>query len=216
MKQLASLLLAGLCVLAPASTAFAADLARPSLPDPVLDADPFTAEDLLAKDGASANPPLRAYLQGVSKASRLDEAAAQRDLAAAYEDPKAPEAIVWRAQAVAGLAALRAGDYDRAADLLGAVARDHAKLLTTTQRQENAEDFSRSNALRGQPAQTLESSPAGVIPLAFNALGLTTAPLDVGGQTVTAVVDTGAEASVMTVSTARRLGVHVLPGRVIV
>lgn len=184
--------------------------AAPPVFDPVLDTDPFTTEHLLAHPPKGLDAPLRHYLRGVEASARLDERTAQRELAAAYQNPHAAAPIAGRALALAGNSALRAGDYRRASDLLDRAISEYGQVLSDAMRAELDQNRGAAMALRDEPAQSVEQHVAGTVPLAVNALGLTTGPAVIEGHDQVAVIDTGASASVLSATAARQLGVRIL------
>jgi hypothetical protein len=178
--------------------------------DPILDADPFTAEQLLAHPPAEAAPALLSYLRGVVAASRLDEIGAQRELAAAYEDSRAGADVARRALSVAGLAALRSGDYGKAADLFDREIALYGSTMDRGMRAGEQQNRDVAAALRDVPAQTIEGLAEATIPLTINQLGLTTAPTEIEGHLQVAVIDTGANLSALSTTAANALGVKLM------
>jgi predicted aspartyl protease len=178
--------------------------------DPVLDADPFAAEAMLAHPTPGQSPALRHYLRGFAAGARLETKKAEHELRLAYSDPHAPSGVVWRALAAAGQVAMRAGQYDVGADLMDRAISEHGEEMPSAIRSNFASDRDGAMALRGQPAQTIEDHPSGTVPLARNALGLITVPVAINGHDQAAVVDTGTSMSAVSVTAAKALGVRML------
>lgn len=206
--------LAGLLAFGFSSLAAAADGAPPPKFDPVLDADPFTAEELLAHPPANATPALEHYLRGVVAASQLDATTAERELAAAYDDSKASPEIVRRALSTAGSAALRAGEYRRAAELFDRELSRYAAQMQEHDRKSDEDNRAAAMALRDQPPQTIEAQVTGTIPLGKHDLGLTTMPTEINGHAQVAVVDTGTSIAALSTTAAKNLGVRMLNGKI--
>ncbi len=187
----------------------AADLPAPTF-DPVLDADSFTAEALLAHPPKEMSAATRAYLAEVSAAARLDFAGTERYLKAALHGRGANPQIARRALSVAGGAALTAGFYSRAADWLDEAISQYGSLMTQQQYIDTDQSRGVAMALRNEPAQTIEKQMAGTIPLSKHVLGFTTAPATIEGHPQTVVLDTGTGISAMSQTTAKALGVRML------
>ncbi|HEX2592914.1 MAG TPA: retropepsin-like aspartic protease [Rhizomicrobium sp.] len=192
-----------------AALLLATALAAPPAFDPVLDADPFAAEALLAHP-ARHDPATRHYLQGVVAAARLDTVAATNALAAVYRDRQAPPALAARALALAGTTEARAEHYDVAADLLDRAISEHGSDLPPAQLSEARETRDGAMAMRGAPAQSVERALPGHLDLSANALGLTTAPVTIEGQAQVAVIDTGSDISALSATAAKRFGLTVI------
>lgn len=184
----------------------AADLPAPAF-DPVLDADPFAAEALLARP---QSPAIRHYLQEIVAASCLDTPAALRHLDAALSGRGATPGLAQRALSIAGTAALRSGDYRHAADLLDRAISEHGASMTPQLFTEDDQSRGAAMALRSQPPQTIEKQLAGTIPLSINKLGLTTAPARIEGHDMDVVLDSGTSVSVLSTTAANALGLHML------
>lgn len=209
-----NIVLAGLLAFGFSNLAAWADSAPPPKFDPVLDADPFTAEELLAHPPANAAPALEHYLRGVVAASQLDEPAAERELAAAYDDPQASPDIVRRALSAAGSAALRAGKYRHAAELFDRELTRYAAQMQEHDRKSDEDNRSAAMILRDQPPQTIEAQVSGTIPLGKHDLGLTTMPTEINGHAQVSVIDTGTSIAALSATAAKQLGVRMLNGKV--
>ena len=189
--------------------AAAAEAASPRTFDPVLDADPFAAEAMLGqtqKDGA-----VREYLLGIVSDSGLDSDAAVRHWRAAWSVPGASDAVKWHALQAAGGAFLRAGRYREAGDVLDRAVSEYGSLMPATVLTDAKQVRDVAMALRGQPAQSVDSFAPGNIPLSRNSLGLIAGPCDVNGEHENAaVIDTGSSISTISETAAKNLAVHVL------
>ena len=199
------------CVLL-AIPARTADLPAPHF-DPVLDADPFAAEALLAHPQSGLSPAVRAYLQEISAASRLDLAGAERHLQTALSAPGTNPQIAMRALSVASGAALRDGQYARAADWLDREISNYRAIMTPQRLTSEEQGRAVAMALRDQPAQTIEKQASGTILLSSHALGFTTGTAVIEGHAQTVVLDTGTSISAMSATAAKALGVHMLGQR---
>lgn len=171
--------------------------------DPVLDADPFTAEALLAKP--QTEPGLKEYLEGTAAAARLEDGKAERHLRAAWLAPAVRPAIAARAMATAAHMAFRAGRYGEAADLYDRAISEYP--LDAARRADLDQARGVALALRGEPAQSVAHRGAGTLPLGRNLLGLATAPVRINGHVQHAVLDTGANLSTLSATAAKLLGV---------
>jgi predicted aspartyl protease len=188
------------------------DLPAPTY-DPVLDADAFAAEALLAHPPKGMNTATRAYLAEVSAAGRLDFAGTERYLKTALHGRGANPQIARRALVVAGGAALSAGHYSRAADWLDMAISQYGSLMSPQQLETNTQGRGVAMALRNVPAQTIEKQVSATIPLSKHVLGFTTAPSTIEGHPQTVVLDTGTNISAMSQTAAKMLGVHMLTSK---
>jgi predicted aspartyl protease len=169
-----------------------------------LDTDTFAAESLLAVP--NGDPKLRAYWRGMAAAARLQDAEAIRQLAATarHVDPR----MARHALETAGAAALRAGRYREAADLLRralASDREHASPQDRIGLEQTRDV---AVALAGVPSQTVGQLSETTLPLGISALGLTTLNAKINGHDQAAVIDTGANLSTLSESAAQALGVR--------
>jgi len=176
--------------------------------DPVLDADPFAIEAMLAK-----NPPsdraTREYLEGMKAASRLDTKAAERHLKAAWSAPHVSPDVGWRAMARAAAALLRAGRYGEAADLYDRAISQFDTTLDADTRADLEQSRGVALALRDVPPQTVKPA-AGKLVLSTHMLGLTMAPASINGHMQQVVLDTGANISTLSATAAKALGVRII------
>ena len=106
-------------------------------------------------------PAARAYLQEFSAASRLDLAGAELYLKRALVAPGANPQIAYRALSAAGGAALRAGQYRKAADWLDRELSGYAAIMPPHQIGSDEQGRDVARALNDQPAQTTEKQMAG-------------------------------------------------------
>lgn len=190
-----------------AAFALGASLAEAAPSDPVLDADPFTIEDLLKKP--QTEPGLWDYLEGVAASARLDDAAAERYLRAAWSAPRVRPEIAERAMATAAHTAFRAGRYGEAADLYDHAISQYAATLDPARRADLEQARGVALALRGEPAEAVVHRGSGTLQLSKDLLGLTTAPVAINGQQQEqAVLDTGANLSTLSTTAAKQLGVN--------
>jgi predicted aspartyl protease len=167
------------------------------------------AEALLA---AHPRGDMAVLLRAQLAASRLDPAAAS-DPAIARLAAGGDAALGRAALGLIAEAAFAHGDYARAAE----AGRSYAAALAAigkTERAQGAERTWRLAALlAGRPTQHVEGSvAAGGVAATRDPVGLTRITVTVNGQAQEAVVDTGANLSVLSAETARRLGVTVLEG----
>lgn len=167
------------------------------------------AEALLA---AHPQGDMAALLRAQLAASRLDPAAASDPAIARLAAEGRPD---FR-RAALGLiveTAFAQGDYARAAE----AGRGYHAQLAAAGKAEQAEAAERTwrlaALLAGRPAQRVEGDVAtGGVAATRDPVGLTRITFTVNGQAQAAVVDTGANLSVLSAETARRLGVTVLEG----
>ena len=176
-----------------------------------LDPDPFAAETLLDHPSPDASDPFLHYLRGVVAASKLDATGAARELAAVYNNADAEPQLARRALSIAGAAALRSGDYAGAADLFGRELMRFGEAMEPHERAGEQQNHDVAAALRDEPAQTTDGGDhRGRIALGLSAPNLTTVPLVIEGHLQDAVVDTGANLSVLSATAAKMLGVRVM------
>lgn len=150
-------------------------------------------------------------IRGRLAIARLDPAPADPALAriAAGTDPKA------RAESLAILIAdaFIRGVYPAAARWGRALAAAQAALGRAREAQDSAHEWQVAALLAGHPPQRVEGAIAGrTIPARTDRVGLPRIDVAVNGQAQEAVFDTGASLSVLSVETARRLGVAVIEG----
>jgi predicted aspartyl protease len=175
--------------------------------DPVLDADPFASEALLANRHNS--PAVQEYLMGVVADSELDTPGAIRHLRAAWSARGTSDAVKWRALLAESSAILRAGRYGEAADILDRLVSDFGAIMPASVLVDAKQGRDLAMALRDAPAQTVDPFSPGSIPLSRDALGLIAGPVDVNGiRQDMAVIDTGTSISTVSASAAKALGLH--------
>ncbi|WP_149194650.1 aspartyl protease family protein [Luteimonas suaedae] len=160
-----------------------------------------------------ADPQLATLAQARIAASRLQDAAALRALAPFFSardaDPRHLR-IAWSIAADAGFAA---GDYARAADATGAW---QALLAAHGDPDGRAADVAQFHGIATQlaavaPQAVLAFAPE-TVATRRDKVGLQRATMAVNGTDQEAVLDTGANLSVVSASTARRLGLRLLEG----
>ncbi|MEZ0470817.1 aspartyl protease family protein [Luteimonas salinilitoris] len=213
---LVSLLLCLLLALEPIAMAQAGDA-------PPLSA--VQAETLLADAGKGevfaleaalpriADPQLATLAQARIAASRLQDDAALRALAPFFsaQDPDPRHLrIAW---SIAADASFAAGDYARAADATGAW---QALLATHGDPDDRADDVAQFHGIATQlaavPPQAVLAFAPEAVATCRDKVGLLRATMAVNGIDQEAVLDTGANLSVVSASTARRLGLRLLEG----
>ena len=181
-----------------------------------LDASFEAAErgDLVPIERALAStdsPETRALLRARLAAARLDPGAAEdpvvRRIAASGGDAAQRRAAL----AVVTATAFGNGQYEEAAVAAEALER----ALTQAGRAREAEEVGRTGALArllvGQPIQSVEGGVrAGEVPAHYDRVGLPRISVTINGEAQEAVVDTGANLSVLSRDTARRLGIEIL------
>ncbi len=176
--------------------------------DPILDADPFAMAAMLAKP--PRDPATREYLEGAVAASRLQTQAALSHLRAAWTARGAAPAVARRALTLAGGVLLREGRYREAGDLLDQAISQYAATLTPVTRLDMEQVRDAAMGFRDQPVQTVESRAPATLTLTRSKIGLWLAPVDIGGQTRGAVLDTGTSVSTLSATAAKELGVQML------
>ena len=155
-------------------------------------------------------PGLRALVDARLDAGRFDDAAAERDLkryfASGDADP-ARQAMAW---SIASDVAFAQGDY---AAVAKASARWAERLPSDDpQRQDANQSEAVARALAGVPRQAIIASHPTPVATRRDKVGLMTADTLINGQPQTMIVDTGASLSVLSMSTAKRLGVRLRDG----
>lgn len=173
-----------------------------------------TAEGDLAPIEAAlataADPASKALLTAQLAASRLDARGVSTALAAYdathdTDDARKAVALGLRASIV-----FAAGDYAGAAAAL----REAVPLLSTLGRtkesQEASQTLSLAMALATAPRQALEGGAPETAPALVDKVGLLRAPVTINGTVQQAVLDTGANLSVVSATTAKKLGLHLL------
>ena len=103
-------------------------------------------------------------------------------------------------------------DYAKSADTYAALLKRYDKALPPEQRRTASERQVAMQILRTSPKQTVELNEPAMLASAHNKLGLTEIPVEIDGKREMWVLDTGANTSVITESTAQRIGLKVLPG----
>ncbi|MEA3175684.1 MAG: hypothetical protein QOF42_3095 [Gammaproteobacteria bacterium] len=162
-----------------------------------------------AEPGIKA-PGLKALVDARLDEARFDEAAAERDLkryfASGDADP-VRQAVAW---SIAFDVAVARGDYAAGAK---ASARWVERLPSSDPRRTEADqDEAVSRALASVPRQAIIASHPISIATSRDKVGLMTAGALINGQAQTVIVDTGADLSVLSMSAAKRLNVHLLDG----
>lgn len=171
--------------------------------------------DFVRLDAAdtSALPPASALLVMAERAaSRGDDAGVDRALAAYAATGDGEPARRAIAAGVEAKSAFARGQYARAAD----AARRHMTLLAKADPRDEAQDAAQTYAvaalLASAPAQRLVSREAKAVAAPRDAVGLVRTDIAINGATESAVLDTGANLSVLSASAAKRLGVRLIDG----
>ena len=185
-----------------------ASVAQAAEHDPVLDADPFAMEAMLAKP--PSNVALREYLVGSVAASRLRADSALRHLRAAWSSRDVSPGIAWRALSSAGGVLLRIGRYSEAAALFDRAISEHGDKIATDTRLSLEQDRDFAMALRNEAAQTSTARGMAKLPMTRSKVGLFLAPVTIQGKDRSAVFDTGTSISTLSATAARELGVRMV------
>lgn len=165
----------------------------------------------LEKSLTSSTPSLsaedRAFFAGVM-ANRRNRAAESIRLL----QPLVPYlSKVDRTRAVIALSTL-ADDYEKtfqysaAADTYATLVQNYAHDMSSGELTRITQEATRWGLLRGAPPQTASISASFTIATTRNRLGLVKAPVSIGGQQTSMILDTGANLSAITRSVALRLG----------
>jgi len=102
--------------------------------------------------------------------------------------------------------------YAKSAQAFSALLQRYGKTLSEQERKNAAQRKDEMQLLRFVARQTVELNQPYVLPATRNPLGLIEIPVEAGGQMESWVLDTGANTSVITESTARRIGLQLLEG----
>lgn len=153
------------------------------------------------------DPAMNALARAQVAAARLDGSGAQQALedffSTGYREVEI-RALAWE---IAATAAFADGDYRRAA----AAARERLG-LPTDDGEGIAQLYGIAAALAGAPLQSVVDRGPGRVPTHRDVAGLLRTTVTVNGREQEAVIDTGANLSVLSASAARRLGIHLLEG----
>jgi predicted aspartyl protease len=103
-------------------------------------------------------------------------------------------------------------DYAKAEEAFSMVLLRSVDSLSRRERQNISERLEEMQIVRSAPPQTVERNGAFTVTASHNALGLLEIPVEANGHGESWVLDTGAGTSVVTETTARRIGVQVLEG----
>lgn len=103
-------------------------------------------------------------------------------------------------------------DYAKAEEAFSKALLRYVDSLSQRERQNISERLEEMQIVRGAPPQTVEQNGAFSVTTNRNALGLLEIPVEANGHGESWVLDTGAGTSVVTETTARRIGVQVLEG----
>jgi hypothetical protein len=103
-------------------------------------------------------------------------------------------------------------DYAKSADTFARLLNRYDKTLPPEQRRSARERQGVMQILRHSPKQTVELNGPSMLDSTRNKLNLIEIPVEIGGKREMWVLDTGANTTVITESTARRIGLEVLPG----
>ncbi|MCW3836173.1 aspartyl protease family protein [Sphingomonas canadensis] len=202
----------------------AAPLAITISPGAAQTASPADAAALLDSTGAGDIAPLEAALPGMRDragaallrariaATRLRHAEAEKALAAYFatrDKDAARNAAAW---AIKADLAFGEGDYAGAAAAYRAAlplmegSANPADVLTTKQA------LGMATLLAPEPRQAVAGGTPGRIQAARDKAGLVRGPVSIDGTAIDAVFDTGANLSVVSAATAKRLGMRILDG----
>jgi predicted aspartyl protease len=106
----------------------------------------------------------------------------------------------------------KAFNYAQSADTFAALLKRYGKVLSRRERRNAVERRDEMQLLRSAPPQTADSPGAFTLTSTRNTMGLIEIPVEANGQRESWVLDTGANTSVITESTARRIGLRLLEG----
>lgn len=103
-------------------------------------------------------------------------------------------------------------DYAKAEEAFSKVLLRYSDSLSARQRRSINDRLEEMRILRDAPPQTVELNGAFVVAASRNLMGLLEVPIDANGHNESWVLDTGANTSVVTETTARRIGIQLLEG----
>ncbi len=216
-KRLACVLVATTPPLLSAAHAQSCDSAAASTPldvaaviEDAAEGDPAPLRDALARLDPSA--PEAMVVRAQLAAMRLDEAATQSELDAfsARADPSTRLAAV--AWGIGANVAFAEGDYAAAATLLERAIPLIEALGEEKEVQSAQQNLGVAKLLSAEPRQAVVGGTPGTIATMRDKVGLTRATISINGVEQAAVLDTGANLSVVTQSTAARLGLRMIEG----
>ena len=181
--------------------------------DALLAANGGAFEPLITAIHLETDPGKSALLKAREAASRLDEASALRALKLFFKTGAADSGLAQLAQEIHIDAAFAAGDYT-AASLAAAQLRDWLVSSGHTQKlSEIVQTYTVAAYLAKVPRQKLLHRAVGEKSPAWrDKVGLTRTQIAINGIEQEAVLDTGANLSVVTRSTAKKLGLRMLEG----
>lgn len=157
------------------------------------------------------DPARRALIEARLAAARLDPAAASDPRVVALTAPGADPQLREAALSLVGSVAFTNGDYARAAEAGAALEGLQRAAGDTAGAEATARAQRLAAMLAAQPRQSVEgAAPGGRTAARKDRVGLTRIDVTVNGAAQEAVFDTGANLSVLSASTARRLGVRIL------
>ena len=153
-----------------------------------------------------------ALLKARLAALRLDTRAANRALTeyVAARDPDLRRQAI--ASTIRANIDFAAGDYARSALSLEAWLRVPEQFRQRGDATGNAETLAVARLLASEPRQSLDGKAFGTTPTLRDRAGLVRASATINGLVQEAVLDTGANLSVVSASTAKRLGLRILDG----
>jgi len=127
----------------------------------------------------------------------------------------APKRPTWREQELLRTLAddySKNFDYAKSADTFAVLLKRYNKTLPPEQLRSAHERRGAMQILRSSPKQNVDLNAPSMLASTRNELGLVEIPVVIGGRSELWVLDTGANTSVITESTARRIGLELLPG----
>ncbi|PTW47961.1 putative aspartyl protease [Sphingomonas faeni] len=157
-------------------------------------------------------PAETALLRARWAALRLDTRTAERELAAYFAsgdtDPRRHSIALSTRVDVA----FAAGSYAQAVKAISTWQSLHVSSRTADETASMAQELGIASLLANQPRQTVIGGMPASIPTMRDKAGLVRADVAINGLTQNAILDTGANLSVMSVSAAKRLGLRILAG----
>ena len=103
-------------------------------------------------------------------------------------------------------------EYAKSADTFSILLKRYGKTLSRQEYRTASDRRDEMRLLRSAPRQTVELNSSARLPVTRNALGLIEMPVEANGKAELWVLDTGANTSVVTESTATRIGLKLLDG----
>lgn len=160
------------------------------------------------------SPEESAFFRGIM-ANRKNQVEESIRLLAPLAPKLAAQAPSWREQEVLRTLAddySKTFEYAKSADTFSTLLKRYGKALSRQEHRTASDRRDEMRLLRSAPPQTVELNSSSSLPVTRNSLGLIEIPVEANGKAESWVLDTGANTSVVTESTASRIGLKLLDG----